>query len=448
MHTVEQRPLASCAFVLAGVLAMLAPPPALAQQLRLDQALEPSIPGDNTEPGVSVASRRHPEYDYSGVRLGSYLVLPELSESIGYDDNVLGTRNAKGSLLVQSRADVQVRSDLSRYGVSARITVDDYRFVDHPRQSLTNWTAMAGGSYEIGRDTVTIAYSHANLNQTPRDLNVPLLDESIAYRIDTVRLGYRAVFNRLSLRPGLVVSNYDFDNGTVAGARYLQTYRNRVTVSPDIVAAYELAPRRNIVVVVNDLNASYTNRPAGFVNRDFNDVSAMAGIDYDTGGLWRFRLLGGYEVRTFNSAALKTIEAPIAEASVIFSPTGLTTLTGTVARRIQDSADETTVGFTESSVKLVVDHEYLRNVVLTGRAQATFDDYKGGGNQMLYTLGAGANYLLNRNMRLAATYDHTSLQSSSSLQNGLGSSARLPNNFAFTSGYNENRFLLQLRLGL
>lgn len=437
----------ACA-LLTGLLGAFAARPAAAQQLRLDQALEFNIPGQANEPGVTVASRRRPDYDYLGVHLGSYTLQPEISESAGFDDNVTGTRRARGSAFIENQANIFVTSDVSRYNVTARLTLDDTRYIEQPRQSTTNWTGLLAGAYEIGRDTATLAYSHANLNQTPRDLNVPLLDQAIAYRIDTVRLGYRAVFNRLSLRPELVVSNYSFDNGTVAGQPYVQTYRNRVVAAPGVVAAYELAPRRNLVVVVNDLIASYTNRLAGLVNRDFNDISVLGGIDYDTGGLFRFRLLAGYETRTFNSAAIKTIQAPIAEASVIYTPTGLTTLTGTVARRIQDSADETTVGFTETSAKLVVDHEYLRNVLLTGRAQVTLDEYNGGGNQMLYSVGAGATWLLNRNMRLAATYDFTSLQSSSSLQTGSGSAARLPNGLAFSSGFNENRLLLQLRVGL
>lgn len=416
--------------------------PAFAQAL-IDQAIPLDIPGIAIEPGVTVTSRRRPDYEYSGVRLGSYVVIPELSESVGYDDNVLGTRRKQGSVLVQTRGDVQATSDLSRYAVSARLTVNDNRYLSQSRQSYTNWTAQVGGAYEIGRDTVALAYSHVNQTQTPRDLNAPLLDSAIAYRIDTVRAGYRTAFNRLALRPELLVSLYDFDNGTVAGQPYRQDYRNRVVIGPSVTASYELAPRRDLVLVVRNLTASYSTRPAGFINRDFNDTSVLGGLDYEADGLLRYRVLAGYEVRQFNSPTLKPIQAPIAEASVIYTPTGLTTLTGTVARRIQDSADETTVGFTESSVKLVMDHEYKRNVLLTANAQVTLDEYnRGGGNQVQYALGAGATWLLNRNMRLGAQYDFVTLQSSST------GPVVLSSGFPLSSGYSENRFLLQLRVGL
>lgn len=452
MHNVNARVLASrrshqvvagmLSLLGAGVLELGLARPAAAQA-SIDQAIPLDIPGVAVEPGVTVTSRRRPDYEYSGVRLGSYLVVPELSESVGYDDNVLGTRRKQGSAVVQTRGDIQANSDLARTVVAARITVDDNRYLSQPRQSFTNWTAQVSGAHDLGRDTVALAYSHVNQTQTPRDLNAPQLQSSLAYRIDTLQGDYRAVFNRLSLRPDLQVSLYDFDNGVVAGQPYRQDYRNRVTIGPSLTANYELAPRRDLVLVVRNLTASYTIRPDGFVNRDFNDSSVLAGIDYEADGLWRYRALVGYEVRQFTSPTLKSIQAPIAEASVIFTPTGLTTLTGTVARRIQDSADETTVGLTESSVKLVVDHEYKRNVLLTANAQATLDEYnRGGGNQVRYTVGAGATWLLNRNMRLGARYDFVTLRSNST------GNVVLSNGFPLSSGYNENRVLLQLRVGL
>lgn len=425
--------------ILLALLVLGVATPATAQLL--DQALSPDIAGVAIEPGVTVTSRRRPDYDARGIHVGSYLFRPEFSESFGYDDNVLATRNKRGSTVLATRADIQATADHSRYRVLARVTADDFRYFETPRQSLTNWTASLGGAYDLGRDVLSLGYVHSNQNQTPRDLNVPLLDQSIAYRIDTLRAGYRVAFNRLSLRPELAVAHYDFDDGTVAGAPYRQNYRNRNTVSPGITASYELAPRREVVVVVRNVTSRYTDRPAGFVNRDSTDTSVLAGLDYDGGGLWRYRLLAGYEVRNFTSPAIKTIQAPVAEATVIFSPTGLTTLTGSLIRRIQDSADESTVGYTETTGRLIVDHEYLRNVLLNANAQATFAEYsQGGGSQVQYSAGARATWLLNRNVSLAATYDFTKLNSSGSV--------RLANGFSLGGGYSENRYMLQLRLGL
>ena len=438
----RRRPAWAAAWLVAGLLV-----PAGAQAQSLLDGLVPQTYGRRDEPGVTVATRERPDFARLGVRVGGITVLPELTEALGYDDNVTGTKRGRGSSLLLTRFNVQAASDLSRYGAAVRLTVDDFRYFDVPELSLTNWTASLGGRYEIGRDTLTAGYSHANLNQTPRDLDTPLIGETTAFRVDTVRVGYRTTFNRLSLTPDLSVSRYDFDDGTVGGVPFPQQFRNRVVVTPSLTANYELAPRRNLVAVFRNAVARYTDTPAGAPGRDFNDASLLAGVDFDAGGPWRVRALAGYGLRTFSSAAFKTIQAPILEGTVIYTPTGLTTLTGTVARRIQDSSSEVTQGFTETAFRLSVDHEYLRNVLLRGRAGVTTNEYSGGGSQTLYFAGAGATWLLNRNLRLAATYDFAARRSDGRTPLALDRPAT-GSGLGQGRNYNESRTLLQLSFGL
>lgn len=437
----------SCtAFVAAGIAAWFASYPAQAQQgqqqpLLLDQLLSPEVAGEAVAPGVTVLSRVRPEYAYQGVRVGGFVIRPELRENLGYTSNATGTSRARGSTFAETNATVQALSDWSRHSLGVSFSVDDVRFFDERQQSYTNWTASVGGTYDVGRDTVSLGVSHQNLNQTPRDLDTAETDQAITYRLTSVRAGYRAVFNRLTVRPELDVSNYEFDNGTVRGAPFIQTYRNRVVVSPSVTAQYELAPRRNLVFVVRDTSASYSKTLPGIAQRDFNDIAALAGVDFNTGGNLRYRVLAGYQIRLFSSSQYKTLQAPVVEAAAIWTPTGLTTVTGSVSRRIQDSADETTAGFTGTGLQLTVDHEYLRNVLLNANAGFALNEYdQSQGQQTRFTAGAGVTWLLNRNMRLGASYDFTSRESS-----GTGT---LSQGQRFGSGYTENRYLLQLRLGL
>jgi hypothetical protein len=409
----------------------------------LDQFIATDIPGIAVGPGVTVTSRQHPEYDSLGVRLGEVTVRPELNETVGYDDNVLARKPASGSMLVETNAQMQADYNGSVVQGSAALTVDDYRFPEQQEQSYTNWTAQIGGSYEIGYDTLTAGFQHLNLAQTVRDLDVPQLDRALPFRIDSGRVEYKAMFSRVFVQPSLTLSSYSYDNGTVLGLPFIQSNRDRVVVQPSVTVGYELAPRRNLIVVVRDANATYSNQIAGQPTRNYNDAAILAGIDYDAGGIWRYRLLVGYETRTYQSNQFKTIQAPIIEATAIWNPTGLTTVTATANRHIEDSTDETTVGLTETAVKLRVDHELFRNVQLWTTAALFFDDYaQNQGHQSLYTLGTGATWLLNRNMQLTASYDFSSRES-----NGSATLGFIPGQ-VFGSNFSENRYLLQLHLAL
>ena len=124
------------------------------------------------------------------------------------------------------------------------------------------------------------------------------------------------------------------------------------------------------------------------------------------------------------------------------TPTGLTTITGMVARYIEDSASDATVGHTETAVKLVVDHELLRNVLLNATASFYTDSYQQNqGNQSYVMLGAGITWLVKRHIRLVGRYEFASRQSNAS-------NAELGMGQIYGGSYSENRFLLQLKFGL
>ena len=159
--------------------------------------------------------------------------------------------------------------------------------------------------------------------------------------------------------------------------------------------------------------------------------------------MWRFRFLVGYELRTFSSQAVKTIQAPVIEGSVIYTPTGLTTLTGTVSRRIEDSSDDSIVGYTATTLQLRMDHEYSRNVLIAATVGVGLSDYsQSAGQQTSYSFGTSATWLINRNMQLVGSYDYNARRATGT------STTLLDNSFALGSSYSENRYLLQIKIGL
>ncbi len=438
----------------SGVAMWLAGTGAVRAQV-IDQYVNADIPGYDTQAGVTVATRSRPDYDAPGVRLGNFILSPVLSESAGYDDDVTGLPHGKGSALIETNASVNAAGGWSDTKLAAGLSVDDSEYLEQSGQNFTNWTAAVGGSHDFGRDTFSLGATYLNLNQTPRELDVPGLDTAIAYRVADLRSDYHLDLGHIFIQPGVDVGYYSFDNGTIAGQPYLQTYRDRIVVSPELIGSYEFATRRRFVVILRDTQSDFDQAPPGLPRQNFNDASVLAGLAYDADGIITFRLLAGCEERSFASSRYQFIDAPIVEGAATWTPTGLTTITGSAARYIEDSAAENTVGYTETALKLQMDHEYLRNVIFTIHAAYILDDYSGTGagsatSQTYFTGGLGGSYALNRNLRLAADYTYSTRGGGNSQ---TVSASSLNTNFAqfggaFGGNYSENTFRLTLRFAL
>jgi hypothetical protein len=424
----------------------------------LDQYFQPGVPGYGQDLGVTVLSRSRPEYDPLGVPVGDFIVRPEIDEGIGYNSNVLGTSPAKGSFDIDSQGSLRLNSDWGRNSLGAEITVDDRRLPAESIEDRTDWSGTVGGTYEIGRDVLTLAASHFALHQDPTGIDaqqftVPgqYTTNPIPYTLDDVRASYATTFGRFGVTPEVDYERLRFSGlklyslngtpvpapvgGTVAGVPISQSYRDRDILEGGVTGRYEFAPLRNALLVVRDVNTDYSSSQAADFgpSRSSNAVEVLAGLDYVADAVWRYRALVGYEIRDFNSKQYKSHAAPIVEANVIWQPSGLTTVTGRLLRTIEDAADESVSGYDYTSGRLSVDHEYARNILLSGYVGAQRADYLQTPNsETYYGGGAGVTWLINRNVRLSATDDVTQREASSN----------------FGPNYLQNVTLLQVRLGL
>ncbi len=181
-----------------------------------------------------------------------------------------------------------------------------------------------------------------------------------------------------------------------------------------VTTRYELTPQRNLLVVIRALGSDYVAPQPGQPTRNSTGYQALFGFGDDSDAVWRYRVLVGWEVRDFAASQFGSHQAPVAEGELIWSPSGLTTVAATLTRSIEDAAQEDVAGYTYTSARLTLDHEYRRDVLLRLSAGVQRADFlQGGGQADGFTVGAGVTWLLNRHMRLSADYGFTDQRSTS-----------------------------------
>lgn len=395
--------------LLLGLFALCGP----ARAQYIETYLPSLVPGFDRAQGVTVQSRLRPLYEDQGVRLGSWMIRGGLDERFGYDSNITGTDRGPGSAFVETNPSVTAQSDWSRNRLGLAASADRFDYFSAPKQNHTNYTVALGGGWTILRNTLDVGYSHVHGNELGGDPGAVAFGAPVPFDVDVVRSSYTWDRGRFQFTPNLDVRLYQFGNAQIDGQPLSQRYRDRTVLSGGLTTRYSLSEQRGLVLVLEGTSSHYIHPQSGVPSNNSRSILVLPGLDYQATGPWRYRLLLGAELRDFEASRYGTRFAPVFEGSVTYTPTGLTTVTASVRRAMEDTQAEGSSGYTFTGVSVVVDHEYRRNLLLQARSAFQAVDYfQGLGSSLAYSFGAGATWLVNNRLSLFATYQFTRQDSS------------------------------------
>jgi hypothetical protein len=136
-------------------------------------------------------------------------------------------------------------------------------------------------------------------------------------------------------------------------------------------------------------------------------------VDFELGALVRGEIAAGYIRQDFDDEAFGDLAGFGGRAKLSWFPTQLTTITAAAARTVEDTGVIGAAGALRTDLSLTVDHELLRNLILT--AQATYaDDAYNGLARTDTRFGAGVSAIYRINRRYGFTAGLTWLDQSSS----------------------------------
>jgi hypothetical protein len=374
------------------------------------------VAGYDQEIGVTVLSRLRPAYEAPGVRVGSFVIRPEVGQSLFDNTNVNGTTGS-GSTGSQTSASVSAQSDWDRNSLAASVGVNHEQYFALPKESCTDWNVGLGGGYTIGDSQLAAAYSHQSYHLLGTAIGTVQTETPVLAQTDTAQVNYTFNFGRLAVTPNLSLSSYQYGNATVGGANLNEQFLDRVVLSGGVTNRFSLSDQGGLLLVAQGVDSHYTHPQEGQPSNNSTSFLLMGGLDYQAESVWRYSLLAGVEVRSFAASQFATRTAPIVEGAAVWTPTGVLTVTGIVSRAIEDPESGGTNGFVLSQGRLVLDYELMRPVLLQARGGVQYAQYLEGGNQTNVTVGGSVNWLLNRTLRLALDEDYTTQSSPGNTSN-------------------------------
>lgn len=367
---------------------------------------------------AGVRERLRPDYDPLGINVGAFQILPRLTISPQYDDNIFASQADRQSDFITAFAPaVSVRSDWSRNAVFANASAVSTVYAKHGEENTTDVDLQGGGRYDLFHGafvTATAEYGHQTEPRTAED-TVQSSRDPIEYDFGRLSFGATQPLNRLSFNESVDYYKYSYqDTVTFSGAPLPQGYRDDQQITASGRAAYNYDADISVFFQASYNDRSYDEKPPEVLfDRSSHGYELTVGSNFQLSRLLQGELSVGFLNQEYSSSAFHHVDGPTVHGRIEYFVTPLTTLTFTAQRNVIDTGDPRSVSALQTYGRIEIDHELRRNIILSARAGYEDDDYTGiDRDDRRPNVSVSASYLLNRGISLAASYSYLDQESS------------------------------------
>jgi hypothetical protein len=387
---------------------------ASAQEAKADIAPEyqyvPDLFSDEIPRGETVRTRQRPELDALGIHIGNFFLFPSLGNSISYNDNVFATdTDEKSDFVHVISPTLSLQSDWNNHSLNVQAGGRIGTYFDESDENYQDAFGRVGGHVDVTRSTNLAATAGIQREHEERsDPNsIAGAAEPTVFYTYSGRLEGNHRFNRVTVSAGGDVRYIDYDNVDAIGGGTIDNQdQDRTEIRPGVKVAYEFSPGYSAFVRGEGTFIRYdeTTDDSGF-KRDSQGYDLVGGASLDLTGLLFGDFFAGVRQRFFDDSRFDSITGPVVGSNLTWIPTGLTTVILEVNSQIIESPNLTSSGYTSTGVGVTVDHELLRNLILSAGGAFRYDDFEGiTRTDKFYSGTVGADYLMNRYLTLGARY--------------------------------------------
>jgi hypothetical protein len=358
----------------------------------------------------TVSSRPRPEYDALGLRAEGFYFYPRWTQTEMFDDNIFATPSGgKSDLISIFSPGFQVRSDFNQHALSFGARADIGKYMISPTENYDDWALFGDSRIDVSRDiglvgSLTFAHRHEDRG-SPDAVNgkTPTTFYALA-----PSLGGYWQLGRFSVRTETGLTRYDYNNvEDNVGNVIIQNDRDRTEYSGGARFGYEIVPNYEAFVSGSYNNRVYNDKvdQDGF-RRSSHGWEVDTGAAIDLTGVLFGNVFAGYHQQYYQDSRFQTSSGVGFGADMTWNVTKLTTVKALIQRQTEETTQIDASGYNSMNFGASVDHELLRNVILSANGSYQINDYKGvSRTDDLIRAGAGGKYLINRYASLGLAYN-------------------------------------------
>ena len=347
-----------------------------------------------------------------GVRLGSFLLFPELGAERVYDDNVfLSSTDPRGDWRYELTPSLEIQSDWSRHSIVGSLSAVRSYYDNFSGENDKDFAAELTGRLDIRSTTNLVgmvSYAEEPEDRSSSDFPLDAADRALT-RTKAASIEGNHTFNRVTLTLRGELESEDFDDATANDGSTINNddrdYTERRITGR---AAYEFQPG-----VAAFVEASGNTRDFVEATDDNGLLNGSSGYDVQAGlsVLLSGKLTGeasvGYAMQTPEERSQVDVSGVIFNAGLEWRATGLTTFRLDASSEVDETTDAGSAGSLIRSVELSVEHRPRRNILVGASVEYENEKFAGTNEEEReWLFGVNGEYIFTPSVALTVAYQH------------------------------------------
>jgi hypothetical protein len=351
-------------------------------------------------------------FDPLGIRIGSFVLFPELDIGGTYYSNVFRTPAARSDVAATVLPSARLVSNWTRHALEFRGLGDLSFYNEFDSENNKGYLLETRGRLDILRHTNIEGLVSRDVAQESRSA----LDASSAgsrANVTTDRavatLNHR--FNRLGLQVRGSVADYKYGDSENLGVVTSSKDRDYTAFEETVRATWELKPALLPFAEVTFVQRNFDTAPASdLINRTSTGERLRAGLSFgNTGQILRGEVSLGYGIETPDDSRLKSVDGLIIDGNATWRASELTSFLFTARSDIQETTTTNVGGSFYRFVSIEARHALRKYLIATaGLSYSTQDSQDGVIDERELRASLGLEYFLSREAVLYTRYAHTS----------------------------------------
>jgi hypothetical protein len=353
---------------------------------------------------------RFEPFDPVGIRIGSFVLFPEVDLATAYISNVFRSGTPKGDFALEARPSVRLVSDWASHAFEVKASGGLSYFDQYDSEDDRSYRIEARTRLDITRRANIQGEVSRDVKQESRSvLEASRVGSRADVTTDRAALSYNQRFNRVSLQLRGTASEVDYGPVTTNGLTSSNSDRSYRETSEAVRATYEFKPTLSPFSEVELVQREHAAPSADGITRSSTGQRYRVGLSFgQTGKILRGEVSVGYGVQNSRNAALPDVTGFIADANLAWRITGLTSLLLTARSDVGETNIAGSSGTMSRQAGLELRHSFRDYLIGSAGLSYTVQDYSGLPiEERELALKLGVEYFLNRDVVFYGKYQHT-----------------------------------------